>query len=56
MGMNGNRRFDLGGERTIQHTDVFQNCPPETWIILLTNATTINSMQIKKKGGKKMGL
>ena len=36
---------DWGGKHTIQYTDdVLQNCTPETYIILLTNATPINSV------------
>ena len=39
----------LGGEHTIQYTDDgLQNHTPETYIILLTNVTPINSIQIKK--------
>ena len=35
-----------GGEHTIQYTDdVLQNCTPETYIILLTNVTLINSIK-----------
>ena len=35
-------------EQTIQYTDdVLQNCTPETYIILLTNVTPINSMKSK---------
>ena len=38
-----------GGEHTIQCThDILQNCTPETYIILLTNATPINLMNKKK--------
>ena len=38
-----------GGEHTTQYTDdVLQNCTPETYIILLTNVTPINSIKIKK--------
>ena len=34
-----------GGEHTIQHTDdVFYNCTPETYVILLTDVTPINSI------------
>ena len=34
-----------GGEHTIQYTDdVLQNCKPDTYIILLTSITLINSM------------
>ena len=47
-GINGDgRRLDLGGEHTIQRTDdVLWNCPPETYIILLTNVTPINSIKV----------
>ena len=39
-----------GDEHTIQYTDdVLQNCTPETYITLLTNVITINSIKIKKK-------
>ena len=39
-----------GGEHTIQYaTDVLQNYTPETYIILLTNVTPINSIKIKIK-------
>ena len=35
-----------GGEHTIQYTDeVLQNCARETYIILLTNVTPINSIK-----------
>ena len=38
----------LGREHTIQYTDdVLQNCTPETYIVLLSNVTPVNS--IKKK-------
>ena len=38
-----------GGEPTIQCTDdVLQKCTPETYIILLTNVTPINSIKILK--------
>ena len=34
----------LGGEHTMQYTDdVFVNCTPETYIILLPNVAPINS-------------
>ena len=37
--------FPRGGEHTIQYTDdVLQNCTPETYIMLLTNDTPINSI------------
>ena len=36
-----------GGEHTIQHTgDVLDSCTAETYIILLTNVTPINSIKI----------
>ena len=39
----------LGSEHTVQCTvDVLQNCIFETDIILLTNATPINSLKIKR--------
>ena len=46
-GVNGDgRRLDLGGEHTIQNTDdVLQNCTLETYIILLTSVTPINSIK-----------
>ena len=38
------------GKNTMQYIgDVLQNCTPETYIILLTNVTPINSIKIKKK-------
>ena len=38
-----------GGEHTIRYTeDVLQNYTPETYIILLTNVTSINSIQFLK--------
>ena len=43
-----------GGEHTIQYTDdVLQNCTPEACIMLLTNVTPINSIQIFKKENDK---
>ena len=37
------------GEHTIQYTDdVLQDCTPETYVILLTNVTLINSIKLKK--------
>ena len=37
------RDLSLDGEYTIQYTDnVLQNCTFETYIILLTNVTSIN--------------
>ena len=39
------------GKYTIRYTDdVLQNCTPETYIILLTNVTPINSIKIQKRG------
>ena len=36
----------LGGEHTIQYTDdVLENCALETYIIVLTNVTPINSIK-----------
>ena len=38
-----------GGKHTLQYTiEVLQNCTPETYIILLTNVTPINSIKILK--------
>ena len=43
------RDLTLGGEYTIQHTDnVLQTCIPETYLILLTNVTPINTVKIKR--------
>ena len=37
------RDLSLGGEHTMQYTDdVLLNCTLETYIILLTNVTSIN--------------
>ena len=37
-----------GGEHTIQCTDdVLQNCIPESYMILFTNVTPINSIKYK---------
>ena len=37
------------GEHTVQYTDdVLQNCTHETYIILLTSSTPINSIKKKK--------
>ena len=37
----------LGGEHVIQYTDdVLQNCTPETYKILLSKVTPINSIKI----------
>ena len=38
-----------GGEHTTQYTDdVLQSCTPETYTVLLTNVTPVNSIQLKK--------
>ena len=38
------------GEHTVQYTDdVLQNCTPDIYIILLTNATLVKSIKIKKE-------
>ena len=38
-----------GGEHTVQYTDdVLQTCMYETYIILLTNVTSIHSIKVKK--------
>ena len=37
----------LGGEHAVQYTnDVLKNCTLETYIILLTNVTSINSITL----------
>ena len=37
----------LGGKHTVQYSDdLLQSCTPETYIILLTNVTPINSINI----------
>ena len=37
-----------GGKHTVKYTNgVLQNCTPETYIILLTNVTPINSIKNK---------
>ena len=42
--MEGNLTW--GGEHTIKYTgDMVQKCTPETYIILLSNVTPINSMK-----------
>ena len=47
MVMEGDLTWD--GENTVQHTpDVLQNCIPETYIILLTNVTPIDSINKKE--------
>ena len=39
----------LGGKHTVQYTAyVLQNFTTETYVILLTNVTPINSIKIKK--------
>ena len=39
-----------GGKHTRQQTDnVLLNCTHETYIILLTNVTSINSIKMKEK-------
>ena len=49
MEMDGDLTW--GGEHTMQYTDdILQNCTPETYIILLTNVTPINSIKIQKRG------
>ena len=46
-----------GVERTIQHTgDMLESCTAETYIILLTNVTPINSTTIKNINLKKKKL
>ena len=49
--VNGELRdLTWSGEHTIHYTDdVLQNCTPETYVILLTNVTPINSTKIKKE-------
>ena len=43
----------LGGEHIVQYTDdVLQNCTPETYVILSTNVTPINSVKKVKKRKK----
>ena len=40
------RNMTWGGEDTVQYTDdVLQNCTPETYGILVTNVTPINSIK-----------
>ena len=42
--------FTWDGEHTIHYTDdVLYNCTPETYIILLTNVTPINSIKPLEK-------
>ena len=44
-GINGDRRETWVDEHTIQYTDdLLQGCTPETYIILLTIVTSINSI------------
>ena len=39
----------MGGEHIIQYTDgVLQNCTSETYIILLTNVTSLNAIKKEK--------
>ena len=46
--MLAERDLTWGTEHTIQHTgDVLDSCTAETFIILLTNITPINSIKIK---------
>ena len=50
--MKGNLTW--GGEHTIEYTDdVLYNCIPEIYIILLTNASPINSIKLFFKSKKK---
>ena len=43
------RDLICGGKYTLQHTDdVLYNCVPESYIILLTNVTPINSIYKNK--------
>ena len=54
---NGQSEGDLtlGGEHTTQHTNkVLQNCTPQTYVILLTNVTPINSIKFLKKKMKRL--
>ena len=45
-----------GGELTVQYKDdVLQNYTPETYIILLINVTTINSMKINQLKKSQLG-
>lgn len=42
------RHLTWGSEHTIQYTDeMCWNCAPKTYIVLLTSATTVNSIKIK---------
>ena len=51
--MKGNLTW--GGEHTIEYTDeVLYNCIPEIYIILLTNASPINSIKLFFKSKKKI--
>lgn len=48
--------FTLGLEHRMQGTeDVLQNCTFETWMIVLTDVTSINLKKKKRKGGKSLG-
>ena len=43
------RPLTLAGEHTMQFIDdVLQNCTLETYIILTTNVTPVNSIKIRK--------
>ena len=45
--------LNLGDEHTIQYTDdVLWNCTSETYIILLTNVTSINSTKFFSKSNQ----
>ena len=46
VGISGDgSRLDSGGGHTIQYTGgLLQDCMPETYVILLTNVTPINSV------------
>ena len=45
-----------GDKHTVQYTDdVLQNYTPETYIILLINVTTINSMKINQLKKSQLG-
>ena len=50
MVMEGNLTFD--GGHTIKYTDdLSQNCTLETYIIILTNVTSVNLIFLKRKMG-----
>ena len=38
-----------GGEHTVQHRDILQNCTPETYVTLLTLVTPVDSILRKRK-------